>query len=31
MTFEEVIKELKNGQNFTRNYSPVLNEKFITM
>ena len=31
MTFPEVIKGLKNGQNFTRIYSPVLNGKFITM
>lgn len=29
MTFAEVIKGLKNGQNFTRNYSSVLNGKFI--
>ena len=31
MTFAEVIEGLKNGQNFTRIYSPVLNRKFITM
>ena len=31
MTFVEVIEGLKNGQNFTRIYSPVLNGKFITM
>lgn len=31
MIFAEVIEELKNGQNFMRNYFPVLNGKFITM
>lgn len=31
MTFEKVIKGLKNGQNFTRIFSPVLSGKFITM
>ena len=31
MTFAEVIEGLKNGQNFTRINSPVLNGKFITM
>ena len=31
MIFAEVIEGLKNGQNFTRLYSPVLNGKFITM
>ena len=31
MTFAEVIKGLKNGQNFTRIFSPVLSGKFITM
>ena len=31
MTFAEVIEGLKNGQNFTRIYSSVLNGKFITM
>ena len=31
MTFAEVIEGLKNGRNFTRAYSPVLNGKFITM
>ena len=31
MTFAEVIEGLKNGQNFTRIYSPLLNGKFITM
>ena len=31
MIFAEVIKGLKNGQNFTRINSPALNGKFITM
>lgn len=31
MIFAEVIKGLKNGQNFTRIFSPVLSGKFITM
>ena len=31
MIFAEVIEGLKNGQNFTRIYSPLLNGKFITM
>ena len=31
MTFAEVIEGLKNGKNFTRIYSSVLNRKFITM
>ena len=31
MTVTEVIEGLKNGQNFTRVYSPLLNGKFITM
>ena len=31
MTFAEVIEGLKNGQNFTRINSPLLNGKFITM
>ena len=31
MIFAEVIKGLKNGQNFTRINSPFLNDKFITM
>ena len=31
MIFAEVIEGLKNGQNFTRINSPLLNGKFITM
>lgn len=31
MIFAEVIEGLKNGQNFTRLNSPLLNGKFITM
>ena len=31
MIFFFFIEGLKNGQNFTRHYSPVLNGKFITM
>ena len=29
MTFAEVIEGLKNGQNFTRSNSPLLNGKFV--
>ena len=31
MIFAEVIEGLKNGQNFTRLNSPLLNGKFVTM